>query len=194
MGSILQWASFDFGNPGWLLGAIALAALGQAAIFSQRFEAGIVLYALAMALTIHWAYRHPSARALAAESAAFNSRAIEIILIAALILIRRLPATINSIKSLRFGGDETKWTMQVWFSTITGEQRGDFSHHFYDQPVDFWLKSAFMRVFGENFFSARVASATMSLLSIFIFYFLARRFTSKPVALLAALFYSFALG
>ncbi|MBI5349825.1 MAG: glycosyltransferase family 39 protein [Chloroflexi bacterium] len=195
VGSILQWASFDFGNPGWLLGAIALAALGQAAIFSQRFEAGMVLYALAMALTIYWAYRNPSARERAAESATFHSRAIEIILIVALILVSTIARYYQLDKKV-YGleGDETKWTMQVWFSTITGEQRGDFSHHFYDQPVDFWLKSAFMRVFGENFFSARVASATMSLLSIFIFYFLARRLTSKPVAMLAALFYSFALA
>jgi 4-amino-4-deoxy-L-arabinose transferase-like glycosyltransferase len=194
-GSILQWSSFEFGNPAWLLGAIALAAVGQAAIFSQRFEAGMVLYALAMALAIYWAYRHPSARERAAESATFNSRVTEIILVAALILASAI-ARYYRLDQKVYGleGDETKWTMQVWFSTITGEPRGDFSHHFADQPVDFWLKSAFMRVFGENFFSARVASATMSLLSIFIFYFLARRLTSKPVALLAALFYSFALA
>jgi len=195
VGSILQWSSFDFGNPGWLLGAIALAATGQMAILSQRFEAGIVLYALAMGLTIYWAYRHPSARERAAESATFNSRAMEIILVAALVLVSAFARYYQLDKKV-YGleGDETKWTMQVWFSTITGEPRGDFSHHFLDQPVDFWLKSAFMRVFGENFFSARVASATMSLLSIFIFYFLARRLTSKPVAMLAALFYSFALA
>ncbi len=195
LGSLLQWASLDFGNPAWLLGAIALAAIGQMAILSQRFEAGLVLYALAMGLTIYWAYRHPSARSHAAEAVAFNSRTIEIVLIAALILVSAFARYYQLDKKV-YGleGDETKWTMQVWFSTITGEQRGDFSHHFYDQPVDFWLKSVFMRVFGENFFSARVASATMSLLSIFIFYFLARRLTSKPVAMLAALFYSFALA
>lgn len=195
LGSILHWSSFDFANPAWLLGAIALAALGQMAILSQRFEAGMVLYVLAMALTIYWAYRNPSARERAAESATFNNRAIEIILIAALILASTIARYYQLDKKV-YGleGDETKWTMQVWFSTISGEPRGDFSHHFADQPVDFWLKSAFMRVFGENFFSARVASASMSLLSIFIFYFLARRLTSKPVAMLAALFYSFALA
>ena len=89
--------------------------------------------------------------------------------------------------------DESKWTIQSWYSAILRIDMGQFSSmHYQYQPVSFWVRSVFLRVFGIDFFSARLESAILSLISVGVFYFLVRLITGKSIiALLSSLFYSF---
>jgi uncharacterized membrane protein len=78
-------------------------------------------------------------------------------------------------------------------SILSGEMRAVFATGWYSVPaLSFAVHAATMRVFGDNLFGLRVASAFEGLLSVVLLYLLARRLWGPRPALLAAAFMSVA--
>ena len=72
---------------------------------------------------------------------------------------------------------------------MTGHMPAVFATGWYDVPaLSFALHAATMRVFGDNLFGLRMASAIEGVLSIVLLYLLARRLWGPRPALLAAAF------
>lgn len=175
----------------WLIGAIASAGVGQYLIANQFPTAGTLAYLTSAAAMVVWVKNNPKWATVFARQVRMTPRA-EMYLLAALILA--VIATRFFDLNYRVYGleaDETKWTVQSWYSTILRVDRGEFaSMHYRHVPVDFWVRSVFMRLFGLNFISARIESATLSLIAVLFLYLLVRTLTGSPgAALLASLLY-----
>jgi 4-amino-4-deoxy-L-arabinose transferase-like glycosyltransferase len=173
--------------------SIFLAITAQFFISRQSIPLGIILYGLSAAGLIFWAVRNRKWTSVFHNQIRFSPR-VEI-LFASLLLLAVAFTRFYDINQRVYGleADETKWTVQSWYSTILNVDQGEFASAHYDYlPVSFWVRSFFLRVFGLNFISARIESAFLSLVSAVFLYFIVRRLThSPPTAFLSTLLYAF---
>ena len=179
-------------NPFLLSLSILTAILAQIMISSGNSLAGILFYLLCLIGLIIWIRINPRWSRVFENQLQISPLAEKIvlsILIAASAFMRYF-----DLSSRIYGLDlqEIKLTLQSWYSTILMVDKGDLLSTYQLFPVGFWIRSIFMRLFGINFLSARIESATLNIVAIILIYFLVRYlFRSKPVALLATTMYSF---
>lgn len=182
-----------FPTPVWLAAAVTAAILAQIFIYFENTIAGVIFYAASAAALILWMRRNPKWTHVLTNQVRIPPRAemvLGLALLAAVIFTRFYDL---GYRVYGLEADETKWTAQSWFSTILRVDRGDFAGmHYQYLPVDFWVRSLFLRVFGLNFLSARLESALFSVVAVVFLYLLTRRLTkSPPAALLSAALYAF---
>ncbi len=184
--------AFRIPNPILITLAVLLAISAQIMIHANNSLAGIVLYLLSAAGLIAWIRINPRWTNVFGNQWRISPRAEKLllgVLLAATAFIRYYDL---NYRVYGLEGDEVKWTIQSWYSTILMLDKGDFISHYIFMPVSFWIRSAFLRLFGLNFISPRIETATLSIIAIVFLYLLVRRLTaSKPLALLSALLYSF---
>ncbi len=179
--------------PILLLASVGAAALAQIFLSQNNFIVGTIFYAACAAALIVWARLHPKWKGTLTNQVRLAPRAeiaIGLLLLAVVIFSRFYDL---GYRVYGLEADETKWTAQAWFSVILREDIGDFATmHYKPLPVDFWVRAGFLRLFGLNFLSARIESATLSIAAVIFLYLLVRRLTaSPPAALLAAALYAF---
>lgn len=182
-----------FPNGVLLILSVFLAFAAQLAISRQWFVASALLYFVCGVGLFLWMRRNPKWMGLFTGQVRISPRAE--IIFASLLLLAIAFTRFYDLGNRVYGleADETKWTVQSWYSTILHVDQGEFATaHYQYLPVSFWVRSFFLRVFGLNFLSARIESAFLSLLSAVFLYFLVRRLTSSPpMAWLSTLLYSF---
>ncbi len=182
-----------FPNSVLLILSIFLAFAGQFAISRHWYVPGALLYLGCGIGLFFWTRRNPKWMGLFTGQIRTAPR---VELIFAIVLLAGIAFTRFYDLGYRVYGleaDETKWTVQSWYSTILRVDQGEFATaHYQYLPVSFWVRSVFLRLFGLNFISARIESAFLSLLSAVFLYYLVRRLTSSPpMAWLATALYSF---
>jgi 4-amino-4-deoxy-L-arabinose transferase-like glycosyltransferase len=181
-----------FPLPILLLGAVCLAVLGQIFISQQGFAIGSILYILGAICLITWSYLNPKWKNFF-QNQLLPPRRIEILL-GILLLCAVLFTRFYDLGYRVYGleADETKWTAQSWYSAILQVDQGEFGpRHYPYQPVDFLVRSMFLKVFGLNFLSARIDSAVLSVLALVFLYFLVRRLANPSTALVSTALYAF---
>lgn len=179
--------------PLWLVAAVMAAVLAQILIFLHYSIVGVAFYAASAAALVVWMRRNPRWTSALVNQARIPPRAEMVIglLLLAVIAFTRFYDLGYRVYGLE--ADETKWTAQAWFSAILRVDKGDFAGmHYQSLPVDFWIRSFFLRVFGMDFLSARLESALFSIIAVTFLYLLVRRLTnSPPLALLTGAVYAF---
>ncbi len=170
---------------------VMAAIIAQILIQNQLTWIGALMYTVSAAGLFIWIYHNPKWRHVFANQLQLNRNGEKILL--ALILFLTIWSRFLDINSRVYGLElnETKWTVQSWYSTILRANFGEFASTYYNYfPLDFWLRSFFLRVFGLNFISARIESAALSLIAVVFLYLLVRVLTSSPAAaLLTSLLY-----
>jgi hypothetical protein len=151
------WNTATLPGAGWLILLALLAAIGQFVINRDNLLAGGLIYFAAGAMTFAWAMRRPESARAALSPGTLSSRAKWVL--AALVILIAVSARFYDAGNKPYGleGDETKWVMQSYFSTVLDVPRGDFGHHFKYQPVSFYLQGLAMRK-AASVFSRRVIS------------------------------------
>ena len=156
--------SAHFPNAVLLVASIFLACAAQLTVLRHAYILGIILYSLCGVGLWLWSRRNPGWMDLFPRQIQV-SRRLEIIL--SIVLLLAIAFTrFYDLKYRVYGleADETKWTVQSWYSAILQVDQGDFATaHYQYLPVSFWVRSAFLRIFGLNFLSARIESAFLSL-------------------------------
>ncbi len=189
----IRMPHFDLPASVLFILSIFLAIAGQFFISRNSIPLGLILYGLSTAGLVFWAFRNRKWTGVFHNQVRFSPR-VEI-LFACLLLLAVAFTRFYDINQRVYGleADETKWTVQSWYSTILNVDQGEFADAHYDYlPVSFWVRSFFLRVFGLNFISARIESAFFSLVSAVFLYFTVRRLThSPPTAFLSTLLYAF---
>lgn len=173
--------------------SVLAAALGQWLVSAELFLGGVLFYVASMAGLLVWGMLHHKWRNVFSRQLQVSRRA-EIIAVTLLFLVMFLTRFYDlSYRVYGLEADETKWTVQSWYSAILRLDYGEFhTKHFTHLPVVFWVRSFFLRVFGLNFLSARIESALGSLISVMLLYFIVRAVTGSPAAsLLSAFLYGF---
>ncbi len=176
-----------------LLGLSVLAAIiGQWLVYREIFMGGALFYLGSMAGLVAWGMLNRKWRNVFSRQLQFSQRA-EILAVTLLFLVMLFTRFYDlSYRVYGLEADETKWTVQSWYSAILHLDDGEFIKHYIHQPVTFWVRSFFLRVFGLNFLSARIESALGSLISVMLLYFIVRAITGSPAAsLLSAFLYGF---
>ncbi len=178
----------------WL--ALLLAGIAQVWIHFGAVTAGDLTYLASLVCMVMWTIPNPAWRDTFVQPGNLPVRA-ERMLMGALFVVAIVSRFYDlSYRVYALESDESKWTAQSWYSVILGEDHGEFhSKHYVYLPVDFWVRSIFLRLFGVNYASARIESACISIIAIMFLYFLARRlFGNSLLALLSALLYGFSFG
>jgi len=184
--------SFKIPNPFLLSLAILSAILAQIMISSGNSLAGILFYLLSLIGLIIWIRINPGWSHVFANQLQISPLAEKVIL--SILIATSAIFRFFDLSSRVYGLDlqEIKLTLQSWYSTILMIDKGDLLSTYQLFPIGFWIRSVFLRIFGVNFLSARIESATLNIVAIILVYFLVRKlFKSKPVALLTTTMYSF---
>ncbi len=180
-------------NANLLALSVLAAVIGQVLVYNGIFLAGALFYMGSMAGLIGWGMINHKWRNIFSRQVQLNQRA-EVIAITLLFLVMLITRFYDlSYRVYGLEADETKWTVQSWYSAILRLEYGEFHiKHFTHLPVVFWVRSFFLRIFGLNFLSARIESALGSLISVMLLYFIARAITRSPAtSLLSAFLYGF---
>ncbi|GAB4504143.1 MAG: hypothetical protein Fur0043_11360 [Anaerolineales bacterium] len=179
---------------GGLLALSVLAAiLAQWLISGEIFLGGVLFYVGSMAGLIAWGMLHRKWRNIFSRQLQLSQK-VEIIAIFLLFVVMLVTRFYDlSYRVYGLEADETKWTVQAWYSAMLRLEYGEFyTKHFTHLPVTFWVRSFFLRTFGLNFLSARIESALGSLISVLLLYFIVRAITRSPAAsLLSSFLYGF---
>jgi 4-amino-4-deoxy-L-arabinose transferase-like glycosyltransferase len=186
----LAWEEIALSQAFLVVTASALALMGQYLLSHQHPVAGEIFYGLGALSLLIWLWKH-GGQISALIKPLIISRRAEWILVAVIFAIALFSRFFN-VGNFPYGieGDESKWGLQAFYSTILRIPEGQFQHHFQGQPVSFYLIGLAMRLFGINLISQRILNAALSSISVMLFYFLQRRITNKPVALLGTLLYA----
>ncbi len=180
-------------QPNLLAVSVLAAVIGQLLVYNEIFIGGAFFYVGSMAGLVAWGTLNRKWRNVFSRQLQFSQRA-EIIAITLLFVVMLLTRFYDlSYRVYGLEADETKWTVQSWYSAILRLEYGEFhTKHYTHLPVAFWVRSFFLRVFGLNFLSARIESALGSLISVMLLYFIVRAMTGSPaVSLLSAFLYGF---
>jgi len=187
------WAARDVEQPAVILTAVVAGAIGQVLVLEHQINWGIAAYVAAVLLVIVWARSHPASRDRLTNIASL-SRRVEIWLVILIIALAAF-ARYYHLDQRMYGvdGDEKSWTLQSYFSVLRNERRGEFvDRHFHFQPITFYLEGWAMRLFGINLLTPRYLNATMSLLTLLLFYLLMKRAVGPPGALVGTVLAAFA--
>ena len=179
-------------NPLILSLAILSAIFAQMLISSGNSISGIVLYLLCFTGLFIWFRLNPKWSGIFGNQLQISPRAEKIIICTLIGLSAFLRFYDLFSRAYGLNIDDVRWTLQSWYSTILMLNKGDLLSNYHFFPVGFWIRSVFLRIFGINFLSARIESATLSLFNILLLYLLVRKlFRSSSIALLSATLYSF---
>lgn len=166
------------------LGGVGLAILGEGLLLAQRGWVGALL--LAAALLVTWVVAGRELLQPAASDSSI-SRRYEFPLIAAVIAVGAF-MRFYQLGAYPYGieGDEMKWSYSIVQYMLAGElQVWPASTFFGYAPLSFWYEALVFRLFGANILVARMMVAALSVGATAVFYLLARRMTSVPVALIS---------
>lgn len=180
-------------SPALLVISILLAISGQYLISIQNIPQGSRAYLASAAGLAIWAIRNRKWSDHFATQIHIPAH-VEKILLALLILATAFTRFYDFKHRLYLlESDSSKWTAESWYSTILHTDYGEFHDlHYKYLPVDFWVRSIFLRLFGVNYTSAQIESAVISVIAVFFLYLFVRRLLNNPaVAYLAAGLYSF---
>jgi 4-amino-4-deoxy-L-arabinose transferase-like glycosyltransferase len=179
-------------NASLLTASVLAAFIGQILVHNAFYIGGMLSYLGSMGGLLAWGFINRKWRNIFSRQLAFSQKA-ETIALALLFLVMFVTRFVDlSYRVYGLEADETKWTIQSWYSAILRIDHGEFGGIYREIPLEFWVRSIFLRLFGLNFISARIESAFGSLLSIIFLYFIVRMATASPsVALLSALLYGF---
>ena len=187
----IQFPPIRVPGPILLLGAVILAITAQFFIHDGLIWLGVSTYLASVSGLLVWGYQNPKWRNVFANQLQLNQKGVFLLL--GLVILLTICTHFLDLNSRVYGleADETKWTVQSWYSAILRVDIGEFaSMHYQHLPVDFWLWSLFLRTFGLNFISARIESAFLGLIAVIFLFFLVRTLiNSLPVALLSSLLY-----
>ena len=178
-------------NKTLLIASVFVAITAQVFLAFQWKWAGWIAYLLAGVGLMTWAHRNPKWRNVFHQQLQITPKMETILSLGAFALMAFLRFFDLGYRVYGLEADETKWTVQSWYSVILGLKIGEFhSMHYEPLPVDFWIRSFFLRTFGLNFLSARIESAVTSLVSLAFLYLIIRLITRSPAtALLGSLLY-----
>lgn len=176
-----------------LISAFGAAIMAQILIHFQLGWMGAAAYLVSLGVLLYWAKRNPKWRAVFERQLQITPQFEKLALLALMLVMAYIRFYDLGFRVYGLEADETKWTVQSWFSTILGIDRGEFhGMHYLHVPVDFWVRSMFLRLFGLDFLSARIESAVLSLISIVFLFLLVRLLTgSAASAFLSALLFGF---
>jgi hypothetical protein len=184
--------AYQIPNPSLLILSVFLAIAAQILVFSGNSLAGIIFYILCASGLMVWIRINPKWTSVFSNQWRITTRVEKLLLAVTLALAAFLRYYDLVIRVYGLEVDEIKWTIQSWYSTILMLNKGELVTQYIFMPVGFWIRSIFMRLFGMNFISPRIGSATLSIISIIFLYLLVRKLTgSKPLALLSSLLYTF---
>ena len=188
----LAFPTFHIPNPILIFLSVLLAITAQFMVFYRNSLAGIVFYLLSVSGLMVWIHMNPKWTNVFGNQCRISRGAENLfigVLLAVTAFIRYYDLS-NRVYGL--GVEETKWTILSWYSTFLTVDKGDIVSPSITMPVSLWIRSAFFHLFGLNFISPRIESASLSLLSVLFLYLLVRKLTaSKPLAILSAFLYSF---
>jgi hypothetical protein len=179
-----------------VMGALALAVAAQLLIYNQSILSGFLLYLASAAWLFGWAARNPAWKDAFAHQLNVPIRT-EALLFAILVLATIFTRFYDlKYRVYALESDESKWTAQSWYSTILRTDHGEFhTRHYRFVPVDFWVRSIFLRIFGVSYPSARLESAVISVIAVIFLYLFVRSLLESPaVAFLSALLYGFSFA
>jgi 4-amino-4-deoxy-L-arabinose transferase-like glycosyltransferase len=188
---VLALPELHIPNKTLLICAVFAAITGQVFISFLWLWAGCAFYLLAAFTLITWSHKNPKWRNAFHHQIQITPIAEAILFVCLIVFMTYIRFFDLSYRVYGLEADETKWTVQSWYSTILNLDIGEFSSmHYKHVPVDFWIRSFFLRLFGLNFFSPRIESAVLSLISLAFLYLIIRLITNNPAsALLGALLY-----
>lgn len=183
----------DIPDVALILLPVLTAIIAQILILNQMIWIGVFMYTASVISLSIWAYYNKKWRNVFANQLQLNRYGEKFLLLLTILLT--IWTRFLDINTRVYGLElnETKWTVQSWYSAILRTNTGEFASTYYNYfPLDFWVRSIFIRIFGINFISARIESAVLSLIAVIFLYLLVRILTSNPsVALLTSLLYSF---
>ena len=185
-----------FPNTILLILSVFIAIVAQVLVSSRNYPVAAMLYLLSASGLFIWAVKNTKWKNVFINQIRISPRVEVWIVFAIMIAAAFIRFYDLSYRLYGLAVGETRWTIQSWYSAILQVDKGEFASIYYKYlPVDFWLKSFFLRLFGINFISPRIESAFFSLLSIGLLYLLVRRLSSsKPLALLVSLLYAFSFA
>jgi 4-amino-4-deoxy-L-arabinose transferase-like glycosyltransferase len=179
-------------HPLFLITTIISAVIAQTLIINHMFAGGAFIYLLSFIGLLIWARLNSGAMHALLDPIHLTSQGRNLLLGSLVILT--IATRFFDLNSRIYGldPDETKWTVQSWYSVILHVDEGDFAtKHYQYVPMDFWTKSIFLRVFGLNFISARIESAVFSLVAVICLYLLVQLITSSTaIGLISSLVFS----
>jgi len=169
---------------------IILALLAQFMLNAKIIFPGIALYMAVAGIILYW-IRKNAASALSAINLGHIHKNKEWALLVVVLAIGIFARTYQA-GNFPYGieGDESKWALQAFYSTILQVKQGVFGHHFEYQPISFYLIGFAMNFFGIDLLAPRFLNATLSCLSLILFYFALRRTTNPVVALTGTFLYA----
>jgi 4-amino-4-deoxy-L-arabinose transferase-like glycosyltransferase len=186
VGALGSWrrSTQDFSSRA-LVGALALAALGEGFAVAGRSQTGAVLYAVAALLALAVA-----GSSLARGVAQPLHLRFELPLVAIVFVVNAF-ARFYLLGAYPYGieGDEMKWNYSIVQYMMAGERQAWPAATFYGYaPLSFWYESLVFRLFSPSHLAARMVVASLSLAASIAFYFLAKRLTNSGVALITTFF------
>lgn len=174
-----------------LLGlSFILAILAQFMLNAKIIVPGIALYMATAGFLLTWFRKNPESASRIIDIAKLQPKK-EWLLILFVLAIGIFARTYQA-GNFPYGieGDEAKWGLQAFYSTILQVKQGVFGHHFENQPVSFYLIGLAMRLSEINLLVPRYLNAALSCLSLVLFYFALRRAANQPVALVGTFLYA----
>lgn len=168
----------------------ALAILAQFLLNIKMVLPGVVLYLITASAFFFWLQKNPSNSQAVATIGKIHYKKEWILLF--IILVIGILARTYQIGNIPYGieGDESKWNLQAFYSTILNIKKGDFGHHFENQPVSFYLIGTAMRLIEIDMLVPRYLNSLLSCLSLILFYFALRRATEQSTALIGTFLYA----
>ncbi|MEA2640009.1 MAG: hypothetical protein QOF51_1403, partial [Chloroflexota bacterium] len=179
-------------QPGGLIVAVALAALGEGFLLAHQNPVGVACYLAAVAVACLQARSHE-----AAESPQHGTLARRYeILLAVLILTGGAFLRLVLIGTYPFGfeDDEIKLNASIVHYMAGEPDAWPASLDFAIGPLPFLYIPLFFKLFGVSVVGARIGVALLSATANTVFYFLARRMLGVPSALIATLLISVSIA
>ena len=185
-----DWPASPIESAAFLVPSFSLAILAQFFLNSKLILPGVLLYAAAAVILLNWFQKQTSNPQAILDIGKLHAQKEWLLLL--VVLAIGIFARTYQAGNFPYGieGDEAKWGLQAFYSTIMQVRQGVFGHHFEDQPVSFYLIGLAMRLFEIDLFSPRYLNAFLSSLSLVLFYFGLRRATSQSVALVGTFLYA----
>jgi 4-amino-4-deoxy-L-arabinose transferase-like glycosyltransferase len=167
-----------------------LALLAQLMLNAKIIVPGIALYMAVAGIVLYWIRNNTESALSVIEIGNLNHLkewALFILVLAVGIFARTYNAG-----NFPYGieGDESKWALQAFYSTILQVKQGVFGHHFEYQPISFFLIGYAMNIFGIDLLAPRYLNAILSCVSLILFYFALRRISNPAVALTGSFLYA----
>ena len=176
-----------------LLGVLVVAVEGQLLLAADRTLLGRLLYVVAAAGFVVWLIeRKPEPVSEAPTTQKVSWQEVGLLV---LILALTAYARFAYIERIPYGiqGDESSWTSEIVGVMVEGRMVRRASVHV-GAPGSYYMQAPFHHLLGPSIRSARIATATYSVLGSLAFYWLVRQLFGRRVALLSTLLLAVSLA